>query len=495
MVRATKTETRGSALPTIKNYVNGEWVESESTRTLDIVNPATTEVLARVPVSTREEVEEAVQYAVEAFEEWKETSPLTRARYMFTLKNLMEEHFEEVSRILVQEHGKTIDESRGEVRRAIECVEHAAGIPTLMMGYNAEMIAPGMDEECILQPLGVFCCLPPSNFPAMIPFWFLPYAVACGNTYIVKPSSEVPLSMNKMFELIHGADFPPGVINLVNGTREVADVLLESKHIKGVSFVGSTPVARYVYAKATSTGKRAQCQGGAKNFLVVMPDAPLDKIMPAIMNSVYGCAGQRCLAGANIVAVGDVYEPLKQKLVEAAKSIKVGDGLDESVQMGPLRSKQAKEKVLSYIETGLREGAKLILDGRNSKVEGHENGYFIGPTIFDQVDPKMKIGSEEIFGPVMCIMRAKDLDESLQMIHQNPHGNAASIFTQSGKSAREFKHRVQAGDVGINIGIAAPVAFFPFSGWKDSFFGDLHGQGFDGINFFTERKVVISRWF
>jgi len=495
MVQTTKTEPRRVELPAIKNYVNGEWVESKSTRTLDIINPVTTEVLARVPVSTREEVEEAIQCAVEAFEEWRETPPLTRARYMFTLKNLMEEHFEEVSRILVREHGKTIDESRGEVRRAIECVEHAAGIPTLMMGYNAEMIAPGMDEECILQPLGVFCCLPASNFPAMISFWFLPYAVACGNTYIVKPSSEVPLSMNKMFELIHEADLPPGVINLVNGTREVADILLESRDIKGVSFVGSTPVARYVYAKATSTGKRAQCQGGAKNFLVVMPDAPLDKIIPAIMSSVYGCAGQRCLAGANIVAVGDVYEPLKQKLVEAAKSIKVGNGQDESVQMGPLRSKQAKEKVLSYIETGIKEGAKLILDGRNSKVEGHENGYFIGPTIFDQADPKMKIGSEEIFGPVMCIMRAKDLDESLQMIHQNPHGNAASIFTQSGKWAREFKHRVQAGDVGINLGIAAPVASFPFSGWKDSFFGDLHGQGFDAINFFTERKVVISRWF
>jgi len=369
MVQVTKTETRRAEPRTIRNYVNGEWVESKSTRTLDVVNPVTTETLARVPVSTREEVEEAIRYAMEAFEEWRETPPLTRARYMFTLKNLMEEHFEEVSRILVREHGKTIDESRGEVRRAIECVEHAAGIPTLMMGYNAEMIAPGMDEECILQPLGVFCCLPPSNFPAMIPFWFLPYAVACGNTYVVKPSSEVPLSMNKMFELIHEADFPPGVINLVNGTREVADVLLESRDIKGVSFVGSTPVARYVYAKATSTGKRAQCQGGAKNFLVVMPDAPLDRIMPAIMNSVYGCAGQRCLAGANIVAIGDVYEPLKQKLVEAAKSIKVGNGLDESVQMGPLRSKQAMEKVLSYIETGLKEGARLILDGRNIRLK------------------------------------------------------------------------------------------------------------------------------
>jgi malonate-semialdehyde dehydrogenase (acetylating)/methylmalonate-semialdehyde dehydrogenase len=492
-----KTMDRKSETQVLKNYVNGEWVESKSTQTLDVVNPATTEVLARVPLSIRAEVEEAIRYAAEAYEEWRETPPLTRARYMFTLKGLMEEHFEEVSQILTKEHGKTLDEARGEVRRAIECVEHAAGIPTLMMGYNSEIIAPGLDEECILQPLGVFCCLPPSNFPSMIPYWFMPYGVACGNTYIIKPSSEVPMTQNKMFELIDQAGFPPGVINLVNGSREVADAMLESKEVKGVSFVGSTPVARYVYSKATAGGKRAQCQGGAKNFLLVMSDALLDNIMPAIMNSVYGCAGQRCLAGANVVAVGDdvFYEQLKKKLVEAAKKLKTGYGLDETVQMGPLRSKQAREKVLSYIETGIKEGAELVLDGRNIKVPGYENGYFIGPTVFDKVNPKMKIGSEEIFGPVMCLMRAKNFDDALKMIHENPYGNAASIFTQSGKWAREFKHRVQAGDVGINIGIAAPVAYFPFSGWKDSFFGDLHGQGFDAINFFTERKVVVERWF
>ena len=496
MVQATKVIEK-KEIPVIRNYVNGEWVASKSTKTLDVVNPATTEVLARVPMSTKEEVEEAIRYAKEAYEEWRETPPLTRARYMFTLKNLMEEHFEEVSQILTKEHGKTIDESRGEIRRAIECVEHAAGIPTLMMGYNLETIAPGLDEECILQPLGVFACLPPSNFPGMIPFWFLPYAVACGNTYIVKPSSEVPLTMNKMAELIDETGFPPGVINIVNGSRDVTDSLLQSPDVKGVSFVGSTPVARYVYSTATAHGKRAQCQGGAKNFLLVMPDAPLDKIMPAIMNSVYGCAGQRCLAGANVVAVGDdvFYEQLKKRLVESAKATKTGYGLDESVQMGPLRSKAAKDKVLSYIETGLKEGAKLILDGRNIKVPGYENGYFIGPTIFDNVDAKSKIGAEEIFGPVMCLIRAKDFDDALRMIHENPYGNAASIFTSSGKWAREFKHRVQAGDVGINIGIAAPVAYFPFSGWKDSFFGDLHGQGHDAVNFFTERKVAISRWF
>jgi len=497
MVQATKVIARETQAEVIKNYVNGEWVASKSTKTLDVVNPATTEVLARVPMSTREEVDEAIRYAKEAFEEWRETPPLTRARYMFTLKNLMEEHFEEVSQVLTKEHGKTIDESRGEIRRSIECVEHAAGIPTLMMGYNLETIAPGLDEECILQPLGVFTCLPASNFPGMITFWFLPYAVACGNTYIVKPSSEVPLTLNKLFELIDKAGFPPGVLNLVNGSRDVSDAFLESKDVRGVSFVGSTPVAKYVYSKATAGGKRAQCQGSAKNCLLVMPDAPLDKVMPAIMNSVYGCAGQRCLAGANVVAVGDdaFYEQLKKKLMAAAKAIKTGYGLDESVQMGPLRSKQAKEKVLSYIEAGLKEGDELILDGRNIKVPGYEKGYFIGPTIFDNVNPKSKIGSEEIFGPVMCLMRAKDFEEALRIIHESPYGNAASIFTQNGKWARDFKHRVLAGDVGINIGIAAPVAFFPFSGWKDSFFGDLHGQGFDAINFFTDRKVVISRWF
>ncbi|MGD0176149.1 MAG: CoA-acylating methylmalonate-semialdehyde dehydrogenase [Candidatus Bathyarchaeia archaeon] len=497
MVQATKIIARETQAEVIKNYVNGEWVASKSTKTLDVVNPATTEVLARVPMSTREEVEETIRYAQAAYDEWRETPPLTRARYMFTLKNLMEEHFEEVSQILTKEHGKTIDESRGEVRRAIECVEHAAGIPTLMMGYNLETIAPGLDEECILQPLGIFACLPPSNFPAMIPWWFLPYAVACGNTYVLKPSSEVPLTQNKLFELVDEAGFPPGVINLVNGSRDVSDALLESKDVKGVSFVGSTPVAKYVYGKATAGGKRAQCQGGAKNFLLVMPDAPLDKIMPAVMNSVYGCAGQRCLAGANVVAVGDdaFYQQLKKKLLEAAKAVKTGYGLDETVQMGPLRSAQAKEKVLSYIETGIKERAELILDGRNIKVPGYEKGYFIGPTIFDKVNPKSKIGSEEIFGPVMCLIRAKDFEEALRIIHENPYGNAASIFTQNGKWARDFKHRVLAGDVGVNIGIAAPVAYFPFSGWKDSFFGDLHGQGFDAINFFTDRKVVISRWF
>lgn len=480
---------------TIPNYINGQWVESKSTQTLPVMNPATDEVIGHVPLSTPEEVREAVQAARDAFWEWRETPPLTRARYMFRLKELMEEHFEEMARILVQEEGKTLDEARGEIRRAIENVEVAAGIPSLMMGYNAEDIAPGIDEEVVIQPLGVFCCIAPFNFPTMVPFWFMPYAVACGNTYIVKPSEQVPLSQNKVFELIDEAGFPPGVINLVNGAKEVVDALLEDKDVKGVSFVGSTAVAKYVYKKAAENGKRAQCQAGAKNFIVVMPDADLDRTVPALLTSFFGCAGERCLSGAVLLAVGDVYEPLKEAFIDAASRLRVGYGLDEAVQMGPVISKRHMERVLEYVERGLEEGAKLILDGRSIKVEGYPNGYFIGPTILDEVRPEMVIANEEIFGPVVCITRAQDLDEAVNIIHANPYGNAASIFTASGKWAREFKYKVQCGNIGINIGIAAPIAFFPFGGYKDSFFGDLHGQGRDAINFFTERKVVIERWF
>ena len=479
----------------VKNYVNGEWIDSTSTQLLDVINPATTEVLARVPFSTRAEVGEAIAAAKEAFPDWRETPPITRARYMFRLKNLMEENFEELSRVLVQEEGKAIDEARGEIRRGIENVEVASGIPSLMMGYNAEDIAPGIDEEVVRQPLGVFCMIPPFNFPNMVPLWFLPYAVACGNTYIVKPSEQVPLSQNRLFQLIDEAGFPPGVVNLVNGAKEVVDVLLESPDIVGVSFVGSSGVARYVYEKATANGKRAQCQAGAKNFMVVMPDANLDRIMPGLMTSFYGCAGERCLSGAVLVAVGEVYEPLKRAFVDAASRLKVGYGLDETVQVGPLVSKRHMERVLGYIERGVEEGAKLLLDGRSVKVEGYPDGCFIGPTVFDEVSSDMTIAREEIFGPVASIVRVKDLDEAIEMIHANPYGNATAIFTSSGGWAREFKYRVRCGNVGINIGIAAPMAFFPFGGTKDSFFGDLHGQGRDAIDFFTEKKVVISRWF
>jgi malonate-semialdehyde dehydrogenase (acetylating)/methylmalonate-semialdehyde dehydrogenase len=483
------------AITALKNYIAGEWVASQSSEILDVHNPATGEVIARVPLSTVEEVNRAVVAAKEAFQEWRETPPLVRARYMFRLKALMEEHFEELARTCTREHGKILDEARGEVRRAIENVEVAAGVPSLMMGYNAEDIAAGIDEECVLQPVGVFCCVAPFNFPAMVPFWFMPYAVACGNTYIVKPSEVCPISQNRLFELLDEADFPPGVVNLVNGAKGVVDALLTHPDLAGVSFVGSTPVGKYIYATAAANGKRAQCQAGAKNCLVVMPDAVLERTVAALLTSAFGNTGQRCLSGALVLAVGEVYEPLKARLVEAASRLTVGDGLDEAIQMGPVISRKALDRILGYVEKGLEEGAKLILDGRGVQVEGYPDGYFIGPTIFDQVRPEMVIAREEIFGPVLGIIPVADFEEALSIIEDIPYGNAVSLFTSSGKWTREFKYRVRCGNIGINIGIAAPIATFPFSGMKDSFFGDLHGQGRDAIQFFTDRKVVITRWF
>ncbi len=482
--------------PTIlKNYIGGEWVASTSPELLDVHNPATDEVIARVPLSTVAEVDRAVAAAREAFAEWRETPALVRARAMFRLKALMEEHFEELARGLTEEHGKIIDEARGEVRRAIENVEVAAGIPSLMMGYNAEDVAAGIDETCILQPVGVFCCVAPFNFPAMVPFWFLPYAIACGNSYIVKPSEVCPVSQNRLFALLDAADLPPGVVNLVNGSKGVVDALLAHPDVAGVSFVGSTPVGRYIYATAAAHGKRAQCQAGAKNALVVLPDAPLGPTVAAILTSAFGTAGQRCLAGSLVLAVGNVYEPLKARLVEAAARLKVGPGLDESVQMGPVVSRRALERIRGYIDKGVQEGADLLLDGRAVRVEGYPNGYFVGPTLFDRVRPEMAIANDEIFGPVLGIIPVADLDEALALIGRLPYGNATSLFTASGKAAREFQYRVRCGNIGINIGIAAPIATFPFAGMKQSFFGDLHGQGRDAIQFFTERKVVIARWF
>lgn len=477
------------------NYINSEWSQSSTTEYLDVHNPATGKVIAQVPLSTAEEVNQTVAAAKEAFQEWRETPPLVRARYMFRLKELMEEHFEDLARTCVKEHGKILDEARGEVRRAIENVEVAAGVPSLMMGYNAEDIAVGIDEECVLQPVGVFCCVAPFNFPAMVPFWFLPYAVACGNTYIVKPSEVCPISQNRLFELLHEADFPPGVVNLVNGAKGVVDALLTHPDVAGVSFVGSTPVGKYIYATAAANGKRAQCQAGAKNCLVVMPDAVLERTVAAILTSAFGNTGQRCLSGALVLAVGEVYEPLKARLVEAASRLKVGDGLDETVQMGPVVSQKALDRILGYIEKGLGEGAELILDGRGVQVEGYPNGYFLGATIFDKVQPEMVIAQDEIFGPVLGIILVADFEEALSVIEGIPYGNAVSLFTSSGKWAREFKYQVRCGNIGINIGIAAPIASFPFAGMKDSFFGDLHGQGRDAIQFFTDRKVVITRWF
>lgn len=480
----------------LKNFVNGEWVESTTSKYLDIENPSTAKPIGKVPMTTVDETKAAIEAAQEAWQSWRETPPITRSRLMFRLKEIMEGHFENIARIMVQEQGKTIDEARGETRRTIENVEVAAGIPSLMMGYNLEDgAAEGIDEDAIVSPLGVFGAICPFNFPAMIPFWFWPYAVASGNTYILKSSKQVPLTQAYIFKLIEEAGFPPGVVNLLNGSHEVADTMMEHPAVKGISFVGSTPIAKYVYKKSAENGKRVQAQGGAKNSLVVMPDAVIARTVPNMLASFFGCAGQRCLAGANLVAVGDVAEPVLDKFVEGAKRIKVGYGLDESVNMGPVVSGDAKKKILGYIEKGVEEGAKLVLDGRGIKVPGYENGHFIGPTIFKDVTPDMTIAKDEIFGPVVSFMAMDSMDDAIDFIHSSPFGNAASIYTQSGKWARDFRYRVQAGNIGINVGVVAAMAFFPFAGYKNSFFGDLHGQGRDAIKFFTDRKVVITRWF
>ncbi|TFG30012.1 CoA-acylating methylmalonate-semialdehyde dehydrogenase [Candidatus Thorarchaeota archaeon] len=479
----------------VKNYINGRWVESKSKETRDVFNPATGEIIAKTPMSTKEETLEAIAAAKAAFERWRATPAFTRVRYLNRIRDAFEENFEELAKILTMEQGKAIDESRGEYRRTIENLECATSVPSLQMGYNSEDIAAGIDEMVIKQPSGVFFCVAPFNFPGMVPTWFWPFAIGVGNTYIVKPSEQVPMSQVRQFEIIHELGLPRGVMNMIHGATEAVSTLIESPDTVGMSFVGSTRVGKLLYKKIGEFGKRAQVQMGAKNFLTVMPDADLERSVPAIITSFYGCAGQRCLAGGVLLAVGDVYEPLKKAVVEASKQVTVGNGLEEGVQMGPLASKQGMEKVLNYIKIGIDEDAELLLDGRDIKIEGYPNGYFIGPTVFDRVTKDMTIAKEEIFGPVLPIMRAKDLNEAIEIIHANPYGNASSVFTSSGAVAREYQYRVKAGNIGINVGVAAPIATFPFSGMKDSFLGDLHGQGKDAVDFFTENKVVITRWF
>ena len=482
----------------LKNFINGEWGESKG-EVKDVVNPATQKTLARVPMSTKGEGNMAVKAAKEAFPDWRRTTPLARVRCLFRLKELVEANFEELSRIQTMEHGKTIDESRGETRRGIEMVEVATGIPSLMMGYNLEDIASGIDEYVIYQPIGVFCHIAPFNFPFMVPLWFFPFALATGNTFVVKPSPRDPISQVKLAELVDEAGFPPGVYNIVHGGADTVTTLLEHPDINGVTFVGSTKIGKGVYKKCSETGKRAIVQTSAKNFMVVMPDTNIEATIPSLMTSFFGNTGQRCLSGANLVIVGNndaFYNKFLSAFVNTASRIKVGYGLDESIQMGPMQSIDGKQRVTGYIEKGLAEGAKLILDGRKPKIIGdYPDTCFLNPTVFDGVTPEMTIAKEEIFGPVASVIRAKNLDEAIRMANSSNFGNEAAIFTSSGKTAREFQYRIESGNVGINIGVVAPMAFFPFGGMKDSFFGVLHGQGRDAIRFFTESKVVIQRWF
>ncbi len=483
----------------VRNFIGGEWIESKGT-IQDVINPATQQVIAKVPISTEDEINAAISAAQEAFPMWRATPPVARARCLFRFKELMEEHFEELSRIQTQEHGKTIDESRGETRRGIENVEVACGTPTLMMGYNLEDIATGIDEYLIRQPLGVFGIIGPFNFPFMIPLWSAPYAVATGNCVIIKPSPEVPISQMRLAELVDEAGFPPGVWNVVNGEKIVVGAMLDHPGIVGITFVGRTSTARdVIYKRCGETGKRVIAQASAKNFMVIMPDCNVQSTIPAMMTSFFGNTGQRCLSGANLLIVGEddkFYHDFLDRIINAASNIVIGYGLDESVQMGPVRDEGKKERIINYIESGIQEGATLRLDGRKKvKIVGdYPDTCFLGPTIFENVTSDMTICREEIFGPVMSVMRASNLDEAIKICNANRYGNGNAIFTSSGKAAREFQYRVTSGNVGINIGIVAPMAFFPFSGMKDSFFGILHTQGQEAIRFFTESKVVIQRW-
>jgi malonate-semialdehyde dehydrogenase (acetylating)/methylmalonate-semialdehyde dehydrogenase len=479
----------------LDNFIGGRWVPAHATEVFDVHNPAVGDVIGRTPLSSAVDVDAAVRAATVAFPAWRDTPVNTRAQVLYKFKALLERHFEDMARIVTTEHGKTLDEARGSVRRAIECVEVACGAPSLMQGTGLEDISAGIDCHVVRQPLGVVAAIAPFNFPAMVPMWFLPFAIVTGNTFVLKPSEQVPLTQRKMVEFLQQCDLPPGVVNLVNGGRDVVEAICDHPGIRAVSFVGSTAVAKQVYQRATHAGKRVQALGGAKNFIVVMPDADLERSVGLIAESFYGCAGERCLAGSILVPVGEVHHEARDRMVRAAKALSVGDGAQPGVTMGPVISAKHRDRVIRYIEQGVSEGARLLVDGRKTKVPDRPNGYFVGPSVFDEVSPSMAIGHEEIFGPVASICPVKTIEEAIALMQAHPNANATSIFTSSGKAAREFAKHATASMVGVNIGVAAPMAYFPFGGARDSFFGDLKAHGRDGIEFYTDKKVTISRWF
>jgi malonate-semialdehyde dehydrogenase (acetylating) / methylmalonate-semialdehyde dehydrogenase len=472
------------------NLVGADW-KAGAAEPYEVFNPATMEVLARYPLADGETANQAVAAAAAAFPEWRRTPPQSRIQYLFEFRNLLQRHTDEISSLISRENGKTFAEAKAELQRGIENVEVACGIPTLMQGYNLEDVASGIDEIMIRQPLGVTAAITPFNFPAMIPLWFLPYAIACGNTFVLKPSERVPLTAKRLVELLYETGLPKGVVNLVVGGKPAVDALLHHPEVKAISFVGSTPVARYIYSEGSTHGKRVQCQGGAKNFVVVMPDADLEMAAKIVSDSAFGCAGQRCLAVSAAITVADATRPFTDAIANLAGSLKVGNGLDAGVQMGPVISPASKKRIEALIGKGVQSGAKPVLDGRNPSVDGG-NGCFIKPTILS--NPSDELMSTEIFGPVLALQSAADLDEAIQTLSKSAYGNAASIFTSNGNAARKFRYEAPAGNIGVNIGVAAPMAYFPFSGWKDSFMGVLHGQGRDGVEFYTDKKVVIERW-
>jgi malonate-semialdehyde dehydrogenase (acetylating)/methylmalonate-semialdehyde dehydrogenase len=478
----------------ILNYVNGEWVKPAGSECLDVINPATGQMIAQTPLGSRADVDMAAKAANEAFPAWRRTPVQDRVQYLFKLRDLLRSNHDEIARIITNECGKTFEEAKAEMVRAIENVEVACGMPHLMKGELVEDIAPGIDELMIRQPLGVCATIAPFNFPGMITFWYLPYAIAAGNTYIVKPSEKVPMTMRFIFKLIEQVGFPRGVVNLVNGAKDVVDGILENPAIRAVTFVGSTKVAKYIYATAAAHGKRVQAQGGAKNPVIVLPDADMEMATKIVADSAFGCAGQRCLAVSFAVTVAEARNTFTELICEAASRRVVGYGLDSGVQMGPVINAASKARVEQLIGLGIQEGAAIPVDGRAARVQGYEGGYFVRPTILSDVPRESEIAKTEIFGPVLSLMHANTVDDAIELVNSGQYGNQASLFTSSGNAARRFRYEAEAGNIGINIGVAAPMAFFPFSGWKESFFGDMHGQSMDAVEFFTQKKVVVERW-
>lgn len=476
----------------VKDYINGKWVESHGKDTFEIINPASGKIIGKTPLGTAKDVDRAVTAAKEAFKSWRETPVIDRVQILFKLKFLLEEHANEIVKICVNENGKILKEAEGDVRRGIQMVETACGMPTSLMGKTLEDIASGIDCLTIRRPMGVFVGITPFNFPPMVPFWFWPFAIASGNTFILKPSERVPLSQVKIFELVEQAGLPKGVLNMVNGNKEVVDALCSHPDIKGISFVGSTFVAKHVYQLASSHGKRVQALGGAKNFMVVLPDAIMDQAVRTIFESCTGCAGQRCLAGSVILGVKDCYKQLEAGIIEKAKNAIVGDGLNPKSHIGPVISENARKKVIDLIQSAEDEGAKILLDGR----KGMENlpGYFLKPTVISGITKNMKIAKEEVFGPVICLAEVKTFDEAIEWLNSSGYGNTTSLFTTSGAAARKFSYEVAPSMIGINIGVPAPMSFFSFGGTKESFFGDVKVHGQACVDFYTDTKVTIQRW-
>jgi len=479
---------------TLPNYVDGRWLPARGGGVTDVVNPASGAVLARAPITSAAEVATAVDGAAAAFRRWRRVPATERVQYLFRYKLLLDEHLDELARTITEECGKTLAESVAELRRGIENVETACGVPMLMQGTTSEDVAAGIDELMLRQPVGVVAAITPFNFPGMIPLWFLPWAVAAGNTIVLKPSERVPLTCQRLVALLEETGLPAGVVQLVHGGKEAVDALLDHPAVRAVSFVGSTPVARYVYRRAAEQGKRAQCQGGAKNIVVVLPDADLEMTTRIVADSAFGCAGQRCLANSLAVTVGDARGPFTEAITEAAAARRVGYGLDEGVEMGPVISPASRDRIHDLIDAAEGEGGRVLVDGRGRAPDGFANGSWVFPTVLDGLLARGATAGTEIFGPVFGLLHVETVDDAVALINERAYGNMACLFTRSGAAARQFRYEVEAGNVGINIGVAAPMAFFPFSGWKDSFFGDLHAQGPHAVEFYTQTKVVVERW-